>query len=169
MRSQRAAIKRDDDIPLGAVLLRFSQNPVGQTLDARPGHVALQLLHRRAIGEREFPRHDAGERDVAVEYVARTRCAGISSTRESGQCAGRIEIGLVAYHGGEDEGRDGVDQGDAPFSPVLFGKDLDQSINEDMQEVGVIALMDENDAGRELLQQRCFEQAGETFLRHFGK
>ena len=33
----------------------------------------------------------------------------------------------------------------------------------------MIALMDENDAGRELLQQRRVEQAREAFLRHFGK
>jgi hypothetical protein len=41
--------------------------------------------------------------------------------------------------------------------------------DKDMQEVGVIALMDENDARGELLQQRCVEQAREAFLGHFGK
>ena len=53
-----------------------------------------------------------------------------------------------------------------PFCSVRF---LDQAIDKYMQEVGVIALMDENDAGWELLQQRCVEQAREAFLGHFGK
>ena len=89
--------------------------------------------------------------------------------REVGQCAGGVQIGLVADHGGEDEGRNRIDQRNSPFSAVLFGKDLDQAVDKDVQEVGVIALMDEDDAGRKLLQQRRVEQACEAFLLHFGK
>ena len=38
-----------------------------------------------------------------------------------------------------------------------------------MQEVGVIALVDKDDTGRELLQQCRIEQACEAFFLHFGK
>ena len=63
----------------------------------------------------------------------------------------------------------GLISGDSPFHAVLFSKDLDHALDKHMQEVGVVALMDENDASRELLQQRCVEQAREAFLGHFGK
>ena len=89
--------------------------------------------------------------------------------REVGQRAGGVQIGLVADHCGKNERRNRADQGDSPFDAVLFGEDLDQTFDNNMQEVGVIAFTDENDSIRELLQQRRIEQAREAFLFHFGK
>ena len=148
--------------------MRLGQDPVGKALDARPRHVALQLLDRRPIGERKFPRHDARERDVLIEDGADALRRNQQNAR-IGQCARGVQIGLVADHGGEDERRNRVDQGNSPFAAVLFGKDLDQAVDQDMQEIGVIALVDQDDAGRELLQQRCVEQALRGFPPSFRK
>ena len=70
MADQRAAIKGDYDDFLGAIPASLGQDPVGKALDARPRHVALQLLDRPAIGECQLARHDAREGDVLVESLA---------------------------------------------------------------------------------------------------
>src|SRR6266699_3369402 len=134
MRRQRAAVERHHDIALSRIL-RLGQDPVGKALDGRSGHIALQLLDRRSIGECKLPRHDPREYDILIENGA-DALRGDQQHARSRERTGGVQIGLIADHGRKDEGRDGIDQGYPQLSAILFGEDLDQAIDQDMEEVG---------------------------------
>jgi hypothetical protein len=69
------------------------------------------------------------------------------------QHASRVQIGLVADHGGEDESRNWIDERNSPFSVILFREDFNQSIDQHVEEMGGLTLVDQYHAGRKLLQQ----------------
>src|SRR5690606_27503979 len=120
-------------------------------LEARTQPHVLQVLHDRAIADRQLVQGGAGERRIFIQNLA--YCLG-RQQRDQGwhKRACRLQMRLIQQDRGENEGRRRTKNRECRLAVPVARELLDSTLDEHVEKIGTFALADEVDPVWEALQ-----------------